>query len=249
MTIAPPPDHRDDRPVRLRQEHRAALLQPHERPHPRRPGRRQDPVPRRGPLRPGRRPDRGPPPHRHGLPEAQPVPQVDLRQHRLRPAGQRHARATWTTSSRRPCVGAALWDEVKDKLKTSGLALSGGQQQRLCIARAIAVKPEVILMDEPCSALDPIATAKIEDLMHELAEELHDRHRHPQHAAGGPGLATAPRSSPPRSTSKACGTGAWSSSTTPDDLHQPGRQAHRGLHHRPLRLTLRTAEVSPRAAS
>ncbi|MFD0900085.1 phosphate ABC transporter ATP-binding protein PstB [Actinomadura sediminis] len=66
-------------------------------------------------------------------------------------------------------TGAALWDEVKDKLKDSALALSGGQQQRLCIARTIAVKPEVILMDEPCSALDPIATAKIEDLMHQLA--------------------------------------------------------------------------------
>jgi phosphate transport system ATP-binding protein len=65
--------------------------------------------------------------------------------------------------------GAALWDEVKDKLKTSALALSGGQQQRLCIARTIAVRPEVILMDEPCSALDPIATGKIEDLMHELS--------------------------------------------------------------------------------
>ncbi|MGW8884599.1 phosphate ABC transporter ATP-binding protein PstB [Streptomyces sp. NPDC055749] len=67
---------------------------------------------------------------------------------------------------------AALWDEVKGKLKTSALALSGGQQQRLCIARTIAVKPEVILMDEPCSALDPIATAKIEDLMEHLAEEF-----------------------------------------------------------------------------
>jgi phosphate transport system ATP-binding protein len=65
---------------------------------------------------------------------------------------------------------AALWDEVKDKLKSSGLSLSGGQQQRLCIARAIAVQPEVVLMDEPCSALDPIATGKIEDLMHELAK-------------------------------------------------------------------------------
>ncbi len=65
---------------------------------------------------------------------------------------------------------AALWDEVEDKLKESGLALSGGQQQRLCIARAIAVEPDTILMDEPCSALDPIATQKIEDLMVELKE-------------------------------------------------------------------------------
>ena len=66
---------------------------------------------------------------------------------------------------------AALWDEVKDKLKQSGLALSGGQQQRLCIARAIATDPEVLLMDEPCSALDPIATAKIEELMLDLKKK------------------------------------------------------------------------------
>jgi len=63
---------------------------------------------------------------------------------------------------------AGLWDEVKDRLNESGTALSGGQQQRLCIGRAIAVDPEVILMDEPCSALDPIATARIEELIHDL---------------------------------------------------------------------------------
>ena len=68
-------------------------------------------------------------------------------------------------------TSAALWDEVKDKLHKSGFDLSGGQQQRLCIARAIAVEPDVILMDEPCSALDPIATARIEDLMDELKKD------------------------------------------------------------------------------
>jgi phosphate transport system ATP-binding protein len=67
---------------------------------------------------------------------------------------------------------AALWDEVKDRLKSSAMGLSGGQQQRLCIARAIATEPEVILMDEPCSALDPIATARIEDLMQELKKQF-----------------------------------------------------------------------------
>jgi len=68
--------------------------------------------------------------------------------------------------------GAALWDEVKDRLKESGMSLSGGQQQRLCIARAIATDPEVLLMDEPCSALDPIATGRIEDLMLEIKERF-----------------------------------------------------------------------------
>jgi phosphate transport system ATP-binding protein len=67
--------------------------------------------------------------------------------------------------------GAALWDEVKGRLKSSGLSLSGGQQQRLCIARAVAVEPDVILMDEPCSALDPIATARIEELMQEIKSQ------------------------------------------------------------------------------
>jgi phosphate transport system ATP-binding protein len=72
---------------------------------------------------------------------------------------------------RRCLERAALWDEVKDKLEANGLSLSGGQQQRLCIARTVAVQPEVILLDEPCSALDPISTAKIEELIDELKED------------------------------------------------------------------------------
>lgn len=86
--------------------------------------------------------------------------------------GGRPRAAELTDRVEEALTGAALWDEVKDKLKTSGLALSGGQQQRLCIARAIAVRPDVVLMDEPCSALDPIATARIENLMTRLCDEF-----------------------------------------------------------------------------
>jgi phosphate transport system ATP-binding protein len=79
-------------------------------------------------------------------------------------------RATLDEACERSLRGAALWDEVKDRLHESGLGLSGGQQQRLCIARAIAVEPDIILMDEPCSALDPIATVKIEELIYSLKQ-------------------------------------------------------------------------------
>jgi phosphate transport system ATP-binding protein len=89
----------------------------------------------------------------------------------LRVAGVRDRRAL-AEACERSLRSAALWDEVKDRLHTSGLSLSGGQQQRLCIARVIAIEPEVILMDEPCAALDPIATQRIETLMRELSERF-----------------------------------------------------------------------------
>ncbi len=89
----------------------------------------------------------------------------------LRLNGRKMSRSDIAESVERSLVMAALWDEVKDHLSQSGMSLSGGQQQRLCIARALAVAPEVLLMDEPCSALDPMSTAKIEELIEDLSEK------------------------------------------------------------------------------
>ena len=122
---------------------------------------------------------------------------------------------------------AGLWEEVKERLQEPGTGLSGGQQQRLCIARAIAVSPQVILMDEPCSALDPIATARIEELIDELREKFHDRDRHTLHAASRPRLPTD-GVLPSRQFGGSRRHGA--------DIHQSARTADARLHHRPVRL-------------
>ena len=132
---------------------------------------------------------------------------------------------------------AALWDEVKDRLKKSALGLSGGQQQRLCIARALAVEPDVILMDEPCSALDPIATSRIEDLMHELKSDYtivivtHNM----QQAARVADM-TAFFMLDVRDDGGRHGI-LVEYDRTDEDLHEPVRPAHRGLHHRTVRLS------------
>ena len=102
-----------------------------------------------------------------------PFPSMSIRDNVL--AGlkltKRYERSSSASVVEKALRQAALWDEVKDKLDKPGTSLSGGQQQRLCIARTLAVEPEVVLMDEPCSALDPIATAKIEDLLHDLRRD------------------------------------------------------------------------------
>ena len=133
---------------------------------------------------------------------------------------------------------AALWDEVKDRLKTSALGLSGGQQQRLCIARAIAVEPEVILMDEPCSALDPIATARIEDLMQELKQRytivivthnMQQAARVSDRTAFFTTEVNADERQPHRRARRV--------RPHREDLLEPVRRADRELRHRPVRLS------------
>ena len=139
----------------------------------------------------------------------------------------------------RALTQAALWDEVKDRLKSSALGLSGGQQQRLCIARAIAVEPDVVLMDEPASALDPIATQKIEQLLHELKSEytfVIVTHNMQQAARVADMTAFF-------SISRGEEGERWGELIEYDETEKiftaPVRQADGGLRHRPLRLASR----------
>ena len=172
IDIAQEPGAGHDRPVGMRQVHVPALPQPHERHHPGRTRRRFDPARWQG--HPRQEAGRGAAARarRHGVQKPNPFPKsiyenvaYGPRIHGL--AGDRVELDEIVHSS---LQRAGLWEEVKDRLAHPGTSLSGGQQQRLCIARTIAVNPEVILMDEPCSALDPIATARIEDLMEELRQ-------------------------------------------------------------------------------
>ena len=156
--------------------------------------------------------------------------------------------ATARSSTRSPsaaCAGANLWNEVKDRLDKPGGGLSGGQQQRLCIARAIAVQPDVLLMDEPCSALDPISTLAIEDLIGELKKDFtivivtHNMQQAARvsdqtaffnlEAAGQPGQLVE-------------------IDDTEDDVLQSGQEGHRGLHLGPLRLVASTHHTHFRKA-
>ena len=140
--------------------------------------------------------------------------------------------------------GANLWTEVKDRLDKPGGGLSGGQQQRLCIARAIAVQPDVLLMDEPCSALDPISTLAIEDLIGELKKDytiVIVTHNMQQAARVSDQTAffNLGRRRPARPPGR--------DRRHREDLLQPGQEGHRGLHLGPLRLTEPTCGAHPAA--
>ena len=194
------------------------------------------------------RPGRGPPPGRHGVPAPQPVPDdVDRGERAGRHQAEQQAHLQGRrrrTSSRQSLRGANLWNEVKDRLNRPGSGLSGGQQQRLCIARAIAVKPQVLLMDEPCSALDPISTLAIEDLIAELKADytiVIVTHNMQQAARVSDrtaffNLAATGRAGP-----------ADRDRRHGDDLLLAARAGHGGLHLGPLRLSPHTHEGAVRS--
>ncbi len=185
LEIYQQPDHRDDRAVGLREEHVHPLPESHERPRP------------RAPRSTARSCYHGQDIYGDGVDPVEVRRRIGMVFQRANPFPKSiYDNVAWgprvlgmkknlDERVEKALTGAALWDEVKDRLKKSALSLSGGQQQRLCIARAIAIEPEVLLLDEPASALDPIATAAIEELMHDLKSDYTTRDRDSQHAAGG----------------------------------------------------------------
>ena len=227
-------DHRLHRALGLRQEHGAALPQPHERP--RRGFRFEGHVqlPRPGHLRQNVDPVAV---RRYiGMVFQQPNP-FAMSIYNNVAFGLRLNRFKGNIDERveQALRRAALWDEVKDKLKTSGLSLSGGQQQRLCIARAIATEPAVLLMDEPCSALDPIATRRIEELMLELKQNYtiaivtHNMQQAQRVADITAFFSVDISQGRPHRLSRRDGAHRA-------DLREPTRAAHQGIRHRPVQL-------------
>ncbi len=224
------PGHRLHRAVGLRQVHVPAHAQPDERHHPGRARRGQGAASTATTSTPRGRRRVAAAPGRHGVPEVEPVSRS--RSSRTSPTGcastaWRAARRNWPSSVEESLRQAALWDEVKDRLHDSALALSGGQQQRLCIARALAVRPEILLMDEPASALDPIATQRIEELIYDLKKTYtivivtHN-------------MQQAARVSDSHGVLLARAAGGVR--THRPDLHGAGREADRRLRHGTVRL-------------
>ena len=227
-------DHCADRAIGVRQVDRPTLLEPDERPDPRSAHHRHRLLPRAGHLRPEVDPIEVR--RRIGMvfqkPNPFPKSIYDNVAYGPRVTGMKGDKALDDGRAGAP-LGPPCGTRSRTSSSSPALGLSGGQQQRLCIARTIAVRPEVTLMDEPCSALDPIATARIEDLIDRTEGATTRSSSSPTTCSRRPASRSARRSSPPPPPASRA---SWSRSATPRDLQQPQGEGHRGLHLRPVRL-------------